>query len=192
VKAGAQRREPAVDANARGGRARAERRRDVGVAEVLEHAQAHRLALLGGQRLEALVGAFGPALVGHGGRSPAGVQPLEDPEPAAGAALELAAAKRHQQDVARDPEQPRRSAAVRAVLEPRAHEPGLGERLGGQVVCRVVVARAAQVVAEHALGVAVVELAEGARVGAGGGEQGGIAAHGRHRHGACRPGRYTS
>ena len=99
-------------------------------------------------------------------------------EPLAGARLERAAADRDQQHVAGDPEQPRAGRAVALVAEPRPGEPDLRERLGGQLVRGVLVAAAALVVAEYALRVAVIELAERARVGPGGGEQGGVASHG--------------
>ena len=106
-------------------------------------------------------------------------------EPLAGARLERAPADRDQQHVAGDPEQPRAGRAVALVAEARADEPDLRERLGGQLVRGVLVAAAPLVVAEHALRVAVVELAERARVGPGRGEQGGVASFTRLR---CRGG----
>ena len=81
--------------------------------------------------------------------------------------------------MAGDPEQPGPGRAARLVAEARAREPGLRERLRRQVVRGVRVLAAPQVVAVDAVGVALVELAERARIGARCGEQFGVAPHSR-------------
>ena len=104
---------------------------------------------------------------------------VEHAEPLAGAALEPSLTHADEQHVAGDPEQPGAGRAACLVAEARAREPGLRERLRRQVVRGVRVVAAAQVVAVDARGVAVVELAERARIGARGGEQFGVAPHSR-------------
>jgi hypothetical protein len=101
----------------------------------------------------------------------------EQPEPLPGTLLERAAADRHQQHVARDPEQPRRGAATGLVPKPGADEPRLRERLRGQIVGRVRIVAPAQQEPVHRFGVAFIELAEGGRVLARGGQQPGVGSH---------------
>jgi len=57
--------QPAVDAHPRGGGGGAERASDIRVLEVLQHAQAHGLALVRRQGVEQLVGSVGPGALGH-------------------------------------------------------------------------------------------------------------------------------
>jgi hypothetical protein len=148
----------------------AERLGDAGVVAVLEHAQAQRLALAVGQLGQQLVEAVEPGRVGlGGGRRP--VEPVAEPEALAGELLEPFAPDGHEQDVAGDPEQPRERRPARLVPEALAREPGLRERLGGQVVRRVGIPRLAQVLGVDAGRVADVELVEGSRVMARRGEE---------------------
>jgi hypothetical protein len=74
-----------------------------------------------------------------------------------------------------DPEEPRAGRAASLVAEATAAEPGLCERLGRQVERGVRVPAPARVVEVDALGVAVVELAERARIRARRYEQVGVA-----------------
>jgi len=126
-----------VHAHPRGLRRRAERLGDAVVGEVVLDPQPDRLALPVGQLGERLVEPVEPALLGVGG----GARKLE-PESRARAALERAPADGGEQDVARDREQPRCGGAAGQIAEPRAREPRLGERLGGEVVRGVRVRRA--------------------------------------------------
>ena len=147
------------------------------VAEVLDDAQADRLLLSLGEVRERLVEAVEPAFVRLGHRLARAC--VEHAEPLAGAALQPSPAHADEQHVARDAEEPRPGGAARLVAEAHAREPGLRERLGGQVVRGVGVAAASQVIAVDAIGVALVELAERARIRARGGEQFGVAPHSR-------------
>ncbi len=147
------------------------------VAEVVDDAQADGLLLGLGEVGERLVEAVEPVVLGLGRRCAVGG--VEHAEALAGAALEPAPTHAHEQHVAGDPEQPGAGRAARLVAEARAREPGLRERLGRQVVRGVRVLAAPQVVAVDALGVALVELAERARIRARGHEQFGVAPHSR-------------
>ena len=88
------------------------------------------------------------------------VEPLEHRRAARTRSARAARRTDDEQHVARDPEEPRHRRAAAPSRKRRRDEPRLGERLRRQVVRRVDVAAAAQVVAVHALGVSVVELAE--------------------------------
>jgi hypothetical protein len=135
------------------------------VVELLEDAELDGAPLTvaeRGQRLaEVGVEAVEPRLVNDGCVPLAGER---DSEPLARPVLDRLSAHRLGEDVARDPEEPRRGASLRPVTEAGPRKPRRRERLRGQLERSLPVAGAAQQEAVDAVGVAVVQLPE--RLGA--------------------------
>jgi hypothetical protein len=103
----------------------------------------------------------------------------EHAEPLAGGALHPSLAHADEEDVPGDAEEPRAGRTASLVAEATAAEPGLRERLGREIERGVRVPAPARVVGVDALGLAVVELAERARIRARRYEQVGVAPHSR-------------
>ena len=109
--------------------------------EPVDHAKLNGVALARRQLGQRLVQTVQPDLVRLGRRTGL-VEPLEEPDPLARRQLDPPAAHGLREQVPRDAEEPRARRPARAVAEAPTCEPRLRERLRGQVVRRVRVARA--------------------------------------------------
>jgi hypothetical protein len=89
----------------------------------------------------------------------------EDAQPLARRSLERPLANGRDEHVACDRVQPSRCGPIREIAEAIKREPGLREGLGSQVECRITISTPREVEPVDALGVPVVELAKGRRIG---------------------------